>query len=845
MSEQITKILKRLDELGFATREGRFAPFEEHLPLVAGVAWDASTAQLALIAEMGEDTEDAEWRQLLFASAGLRHHLVADGPAAFGPPVIVAVVDDSGQRRLRDLAEELAERYVLFNRVDLNLVHEDDLANPERLDDALAPLLPRCRTRRHQEISRADVERFWTMLRGAVMTTARALDPVFGDRGEGAAHELAEQLIAGDDRADELPAPAPLSQIRIQNFRSIREADASLAPVTIVHGPNGGGKSSVLEAMELIWAGTSLRKPTGVDAHEYARHLPRNGGARFSVSADGREVDTVAESPRAELARSVLSQESMAALVSQAPEERYQALLATTGLGMPNLAARAQGLCDETRRAADAVLRAADLPTLLRRDSDAVRHLRSALTGGFAKRLPDAHRLVGAEEALAAASGGAYAPRSWPSDDHARAALIRADTLIDQLLSDEPRHGALVETLDEAREQIIAIATARRGTLQPMRRLLELIRQPRSARLAQDQVEPKPAPIPQELAVRWLGHASALRDAASHFRTDAEALSDRDWAARLRAYAERLTEAAAGAPVDELNELARRVPVPTAPAATPGVSDDIYLAAGFVKSAAEPEATAAAAAQLIAVLEEQVQELDRLDSDLATHPARRFAEHADAVLTALCRFELARRMRNAGPILDASEQLVAELLQTRLAPVVRELVASIVRFEWYFQPLLVPQKGRRIVLGGLATSQPDLDARLLLNAAERTALGIAWFLALHLLQPPDRRQVLVLDDPTSVFDAPNQAGLISTLRAFVRLTRPAQLVVSTHDEFVAALLLDELAPVDGWPTGSRRIRCQRDSHDRTVIVAGPERREPLSVETEVKHLGLGEATTAS
>lgn len=76
----------------------------------------------------------------------------------------------------------------------------------------------------------------------------------------------------------------------------------------------------------------------------------------------------------------------------------------------------------------------------------------------------------------------------------------------------------------------------------------------------------------------------------------------------------------------------------------------------------------------------------------------------------------------------------------------------------------------------------------------------------------------------------------------MRLTRPAQLVVSTHDALVAALLVDELAPVDGWPAGARRVRCQRDSNDCTVIVAELERTEPLSVEAEVETLGLGDAT---
>ena len=159
-------------------------------------------------------------------------------------------------------------------------------------------------------------------------------------------------------------------------------------------------------------------------------------------------------------------------------------------------------------------------------------------------------------------------------------------------------------------------------------------------------------------------------------------------------------------------------------------------------------------------LERQTRDLESLRRELQNHPARKWSGHRDEVLEVICRFELARAVRREGPILNASEQLVGDLLQGRLAPIVRELVGSIVRFEWYFEPLLVPDKGRKVVLGGLATSQPDLDARLVLNSAERTALGIAWFLALHLLQHEERRSVLVLDDPISPFDAPNQAGLI-------------------------------------------------------------------------------------
>jgi hypothetical protein len=202
-------------------------------------------------------------------------------------------------------------------------------------------------------------------------------------------------------------------------------------------------------------------------------------------------------------------------------------------------------------------------------------------------------------------------------------------------------------------------------------------------------------------------------------------------------------------------------------------------------------------------------------------------------------------MRNAGPILNASEKLVSELLQQRLAPAVRELVASIVRFEWYFQPLLIPDQGRKVLLGGLATNRPDLDARLLLNSAERTALGIAWFLALHLLQPADRQRVLVLDDPISAFDAPNQAGLTSTLRAYVRLTRPEQLIIATHDDHVAATLAQELAPVEGWPAHAATVRCQRDSSDATTIRLEPGYTHSRAITGEIEQLGLGETPALS
>ncbi len=561
----------------------------------------------------------------------------------------------------------------------------------------------------------------------------------------------------------------------------------------------------------------------------------------FKINADGQEVVAVADSARAELGRCVLTQESVAALVSQSPEDRYSALVTTTGLGMPDLTARAKNVLDDAKSAADTALTDAGLPPLQRRDSIAVKHLKESLSGEFARRLPSTHDLVGAEETLAEASAGAYEIRIWPSDDYVTAALIRTDSIIAELLDNPTAPGEVAKAFDEADAHIETLSGPRREAFGALRRLLDITSKSAPAAETPAVEDPNPAPLAQAVAIRWLAHANSLRDAATRFRSDAEAIPQATWAQRLREYADSLEATALTAPVSELEEFGRRPQTGGWPSTTAMVSDDVYSEAGFATPPNDLAAINSAAKELSAVLRVQIDALEGLRRDLKSHPARDFYRHADAVLGSLCEFELARQMRNAGPILNASEKLVNQLLQDRLAPVVRELVASIVRFEWYFKPLLVPEKGRKVVLGGLATSQADLDARLLLNSAERTALGIAWFLALHLLQPPERQEVLVLDDPTSVFDAPNQAGLISTLRAFVRLTQPKQLVVATHDELVASLLAEEFAPVDGWPSESVRLRCQRDSSDCSVVKSEPGLHKSRHIAVEAEQLGLGEA----
>ena len=314
------------------------------------------------------------------------------------------------------------------------------------------------------------------------------------------------------------------------------------------------------------------------------------------------------------------------------------------------------------------------------------------------------------------------------------------------------------------------------------------------------------------------------------------------WAARLERYADALQAARALAPADELAPLSRAAPPAQRVA---GVPRQLLQAAGFKGPVGDPQALRAPLRQLAAVLDAQLEALAGLLRELAEHPVRGFAPRAEEVLGALCRFELARGLHRNGAMLRASERLVSDLLQDRLAPIVRELVAAIVRFEWYFKPLIVPDSGRKIVLGGLATESADLDARLMLNSAERTAVGLAWFLARHLLQPPQRRRVIVLDDPGSIFDPTNQAGFASTLRAFLRLTKPDQVVVAAHEDHVAVVLAEELAPVDGWPVSVARLRCRRDGQDCSVVTQEWSTASSTSVESEAQRLGLRDEAPAA
>jgi hypothetical protein len=846
------RIFGRLRELEFEVSEGSFEPFEQKLPFIVGVAWEKRTAQLALIVDLNESQEEEAWQQTLFAAAGLRHHLATDRGAALGSPLVLMIVDATGEKRVRSLVEDMNQRYAIFARVDLSLLRRDQIDDDQALDDALAPLLPRCREADQWKISKEDVVHFWERLRDTVRGAAAELDDVFAGYRKTAGEVIAERLIGDLADRPELPSPVPRSKLRLKDFRSFEEDEPELASITVVHGTNGSGKSAILEALELCWSGTSQRKPSDVAAAEYARHLRRDGRFDFEVAADdGPPITDVDAEATAELVRCVLTQNAVSKLVEEPPGKRYEWLLAITGLELPQVDERTEALVRKAKKEADAALRAAGLSPLKAISSDGLKHLHDELRGGFAPRLPSQVDLLGAEELLTKVSDGAYTRADWKGEEQ----LLAAVEAVDEAVAGTPLDANLDPAgLDTAAQEARKAADLRRRRARPIGPLLDAIQSalmPRGEGSESDADEQLLPPIPRRLAVRWLGHGRGLKETSKEFLAEAAALDDEAWSEGLESYAEALAAAAASVPVKELEDIAGAFApsdATAAPTVEKGIPEEVYRAAGFPQALARPLDAVPALEEYADLLQRQAAQLEAIAANLDDHPSRSFAAHADHVLGEVCRFEAARRLRprkkKKSPIAEASESVVSELLEGRMAPVVRELLGALVRFEWYFKPPKISGKDDELVIGGIATDQGDLDARLTLNAAERSVVGLAWFLSLHLLQPRERRRVLAIDDAAAAFDVPNQAAFVSTLRAFVRLARPEQVVALTHDTALAELLAEELAPVEKWPASVARIRCERNRED--VSVSSTEWREESSrdLASDLARLGLRGQTHA-
>jgi len=804
--------------------------------MIKAIAVDEAALQLVLVAEQEthpqaeQDLDAMErcWRELIFAIGGLRHQLRGADAPALGTPILIAVVPSVGVDPLRAVAEEIARDYALLARVEINILNADLDDDAHALDRALSSCLPRVREALKEKttVTPQDVAEFWVELRAEVQRGADGLKEDFGDSlADDAARQVLLQLKEGvtvrqGAASEPGPPPTPVSKLELRSFRSFRSEQVDLPSVAIVYGSNGGGKTSLCEALELVWSGWTQRIPDQVSSQEYSDHLARGGEEPFSVrwKEEGREqwqeLDRVSDFPSVPIGRTVLAQHLLAELASNSPKDRFRAFLATSGLDLPDLENVAGEIRASTRQEADAALAEAGFPPLRAVNASSRSHIRTRLLDvTFAAGLPADDDLRGAAEALERASAGAFVARHLVVNPELRPLLHEVDSVIAKLAETfdgpDPRRqmDAAAMTLRKEALQLRERAEPLRGTVSHMKAMWSQRERPSEARRP-------PYPIPHDVAARWVSHARGLQDGLDDLERLAPRVENEAWSSRLDAYLSALREACKQSSLQELEALLSKEREEAVQEVKEVFKLPIELVeeAGFNQLPEPSPMLVEAIDQLQLQLSRYAARLDELAAGLDRHPAREFVARAQRLLPALCRFELARDLlQPGGAITRTRESLLNRLLEGRLFPLVQELVDAMVRFEWYFEPMHLRVRGNKMHLSGLATSNEKLDVRLLLNAAERSIVGVAWFLALHVLQPQGHRRVLVLDDPASGFDPLNQAAFVATLRALLRLLEPEQLVITTHDEAFVALLEQELAVVSGWPSQVSRYRCRRGS----------------------------------
>ncbi|SCK47372.1 hypothetical protein H181DRAFT_04223 [Streptomyces sp. WMMB 714] len=108
----------------------------------------------------------------------------------------------------------------------------------------------------------------------------------------------AEHSSQPQDEGAARPSPATVTRLKLSAFRALRERTVPLAPVTLLTGASGSGKSSVLEAYEALarlGGGEALGEVFGRGAGGAASYVPYTArpdaqgrrGFRFGCTVDG------------------------------------------------------------------------------------------------------------------------------------------------------------------------------------------------------------------------------------------------------------------------------------------------------------------------------------------------------------------------------------------------------------------------------------------------------------------------------------------------------------------------------------------------------------------------------
>jgi energy-coupling factor transporter ATP-binding protein EcfA2 len=848
------QILLTLADVGFRTGEGPLAPLDNPLPLVTGWAVDDTTASLAVVVEDPKGVTDEDpWRELLFALSGIRHEVRDGGSAAIGTPVAIAILASAEEgKRLRRLIEDVSVRYVLFSRVELSVVLEDE--GEAGVARALAPLLPACRRALSDGIviGNGALQALADELRQAITTLAAALDPALNTHARAAADDFAEQLggLVLNGAAANTFNPVAWSTVALENFRSFAAQDVRLGTLTLLEGLNGTGKSSLVEALEILWAGTSQRKPVDEAADAYDRHLSRDGNSQWELrgltepnAQEPTVVRATASTSAGVLARNVFSQDGSPDIARETGKTRYSELLRITGLAIPELQAECQRINRAAKTELDEVLARLNiepLPTIATRAED---HVTKALSKLATTSFPTPDAANHAQQRLAEHAryvGILYRLVETPSSQAAADAATRAVALAAGLRTD----AAFIQEIRQLHENLRVASTTLDERARALETLAAALVGSRLAKPEQERsgaVEPRVPGVPRALAGTWLQAGRSLRQSVDRLRVDSADVADRAWKDRLEEFIRAAEQALERIPFPELEEVVGHRPTPAEPirsaptrpdkklfgdAGFDAVSDDLVL---------DPELESRVS-ETSRLLRDYSSELSRYSQSLLTAPLVQLEGSEAALLKAITRFELARRLKQ--PLDKAQAEMLSRLLSGPLEPLLTELIAALTRFEWYFHPFKMSVARGNVRLSGLATASEELDVRMLLNAGERAIVTIAWFLALHVLQPESDRKVLVLDDPFSPLDENNQAALIATLRSLTRLTRPDLLVLASHDRLVADGVEREFGALHGWPSTRARIRFSRAPDGTSRADGTPADSPEADYEGELTRLGI-------
>jgi len=80
-----------------------------------------------------------------------------------------------------------------------------------------------------------------------------------------------------------MPTPPFLQRVRLRNFKSIRECDVELGPLTFLVGPNGSGKSNFVDALRFVSHALQASLETAVSARNGYNELRRKPGKNVGL----------------------------------------------------------------------------------------------------------------------------------------------------------------------------------------------------------------------------------------------------------------------------------------------------------------------------------------------------------------------------------------------------------------------------------------------------------------------------------------------------------------------------------------------------------------------------------